>query len=91
MEEQTCTVARALGTNDEGKIKIEPNKDYNLYLGTKIYHVHDLKDIRRTADATDPIKFMVSYEKNVVVQDEAIKMAAATLTSIALLAANMMF
>ena len=67
MEEQTCTVKRAVGTGDEGRIKIEPDKDYNVYLGTKIYHVWDLKDIRRTADATDPFLFRVSYEKNVVV------------------------
>ena len=35
--DQTCTAKRKIGKNDIGKIKIEPNVDYNVYLGAKIY------------------------------------------------------
>ena len=60
--DQTCTVRRNIGKDDIGKIKIQPNVAYNVYLGAKIFVSKGASGMRRAADAAEPVTMKVAFE-----------------------------
>ena len=53
---------RKIGKGDIGKIKIQSNVAYNVYIGAKIFVSKGATVLRRAADAAEPLTMKVVYQ-----------------------------
>lgn len=61
-EAQLCSATRPLGKDDVGRIKIKPDKDYNVYVGAKVFYSKVSTDMQAFGDVKEPYVMRLSYK-----------------------------
>ena len=68
--DQSCAFQRSIGADDRGNIKIQPNKDYNVYIGGRIYYATNSVGYGRSVDSVGPTILNVDFKIGGEIQEE---------------------
>ncbi len=61
-EAQLCSATRKLGKNDIGRIKIKPDKDYNVYVGARVFYSKVSTDMQVYGDVKEPYVMRLDFK-----------------------------